>query len=204
MNLIELFLPEGALGPAARRRVAERLVTDLLDAPGMPEEVLARGRAMTWSVVHEPAVWTAGGHAVVGGADEPTRALVRATVPGGHLDATMRAELVARLTHVVTDEDPAAEVRVQVVEAPDRSTGLFGQVVSNAAMVDFVVTGRWPEPAEPGDASGAPTTVDPICGMTVVLDESARTLEHDGTVHGFCSDACRDLFAAQVGAYSGS
>lgn len=199
MNLIELFLPPGSFEPEVRRRVAERLVTDLIDAPGAPDELLERGRAMTWSVVHEPAVWTAGGHAVAAG--DTTRAFVRVTVPGGHADATMRAEMIARLTRVLTDEDPLAEVRVLVVESPDRSTGLFGELVSNAAMVDFVVTGRWPEPSA---APSAPTTVDPICGMTVVLDDRAITFVHEGAVHGFCSAACRDLFAAEVGAYSGS
>lgn len=199
MNLIELFVPEGSLDPATRRRVAERLVTDLLDAPGAPAELLERGRAMTWSVVHEPPVWTAGGRAVAPA--DATRAYVRLTVPGGHLDDAGRAEAVARLTRVVTDEDPAAEVRVQIVEMPDRSAGVLGRLVTNAGLVDLVATGRWPEPVAPSDG---PTTVDPVCAMTVVLDEHALTLEHDGAVHGFCSEACREVFAAQVGAYSGS
>ncbi len=38
--------------------------------------------------------------------------------------------------------------------------------------------------------------IDPVCGMEVNPDEGFR-LEHGGTVHYFCSERCRDVFARE-------
>ena len=40
--------------------------------------------------------------------------------------------------------------------------------------------------------------IDPICGMTVTPETAAGTLEHDGEIHYFCSEACRNKYRSQV------
>ncbi|NQV84558.1 MAG: YHS domain-containing protein, partial [Rhodospirillales bacterium] len=41
-----------------------------------------------------------------------------------------------------------------------------------------------------------PTTVDPVCGMTVPLDAGKPKREHKGETYHFCSQKCHDTFAA--------
>ena len=57
---------------------------------------------------------------------------------------------------------------------------------------------------EPVAAAATSETVDPVCGMTVVVDASgwsAHTHEHDGTTYHFCCVGCRDRFAADPTPY---
>ena len=35
---------------------------------------------------------------------------------------------------------------------------------------------------------------DPVCGMTITVDEAAGAWEHDGTTYYFCSVACLERF----------
>ena len=49
----------------------------------------------------------------------------------------------------------------------------------------------------PTDEPVPDTAVDPICGMSVALTETAITLEHDGATYAFCNAGCRDIFVAQ-------
>jgi adenylate cyclase len=45
--------------------------------------------------------------------------------------------------------------------------------------------------------SGSMTVVtDPVCGMRIDPDDAVATAEHDGQLYWFCSEACRDAFAA--------
>jgi phosphoenolpyruvate-protein phosphotransferase len=48
-----------------------------------------------------------------------------------------------------------------------------------------------------GIASGA--VVDPVCGMVVQAQDSAHVLNVDGSTYYFCSQYCRDRFAADAG-----
>jgi xanthine dehydrogenase accessory factor len=51
-------------------------------------------------------------------------------------------------------------------------------------------------------ASGPPTTVvDRVCGMTVVADDEALHLDHEGERYWFCGTGCLRAFAADPGAY---
>ncbi|MEV0800253.1 XdhC family protein [Kribbella sp. NPDC050281] len=40
--------------------------------------------------------------------------------------------------------------------------------------------------------------VDPVCGMSVLIKSATPYLEVDGTTYWFCSQGCRDAYAAQV------
>jgi len=50
------------------------------------------------------------------------------------------------------------------------------------------------EAAAPASAPGPKTGVDPICGMTVVIDAETPRFEHDGETVYFCCAGCRTKF----------
>jgi YHS domain-containing protein/phenylpyruvate tautomerase PptA (4-oxalocrotonate tautomerase family) len=201
--LMELFVPKGALSDDQRRRVSERLVTEVMRADTAPADLIARGRAMSYVVVHES-------DAMVGGrpvdATEPPHYVVRVSVPAEHNTDGMRAEIVARITRALAevDADPhrlyqAPTAWVHIIEVPDGNMGAFGQVMRIGDIVKLVVnpeaapTGR----STPPESAAPDTVIDPICGMSVALTDTAITLTRDGAVYAFCSTACRDIFAAQ-------
>ncbi len=41
---------------------------------------------------------------------------------------------------------------------------------------------------------------DPVCGMTVDPASAAASVEHEGVTYYFCSQGCRDRFAAEPAA----
>jgi xanthine dehydrogenase accessory factor len=51
------------------------------------------------------------------------------------------------------------------------------------------------QPAAPAEAT------DPVCGMTVVADDSSYPLVHDGVTYYFCRVGCRRAFEADPPAY---
>ena len=51
------------------------------------------------------------------------------------------------------------------------------------------------QPAAPAEAT------DPVCGMTVVADDSSYPLVHDGVTYYFCSAGCHQRFAGNPAAY---
>jgi YHS domain-containing protein/phenylpyruvate tautomerase PptA (4-oxalocrotonate tautomerase family) len=204
MTLIELFIPNGSLVSAHRRRLSHRLVTELVAAPGAPPDLVERGRAITSVVVHEPSHWSVGGRDVE--ATDPPRYVVRVTVPAGHLNDGTRAEIVTRITRVLADGDdnPARlfeqpDAWVHLIEVPDGNIGAYGQILPTDAITNFVVHGKSPGRSARTDDAGPATTIDPICGMTVSLTDNAITLQRTGVTYGFCTPACRDIFASNQG-----
>jgi hypothetical protein len=124
MMFIEVFVPKGVLGPAQRRSLAERLITDFMDEDeelGVPPELIAASRLSEQVVVHEPETWVVGGRLV--SPDEGPRYVVRVTVPSGWLP-DMGQEVIARVSRVLAAadydpgrryEEPVAWVQVQGV-----------------------------------------------------------------------------------------
>ncbi len=179
------------------------------DAPDALIDAIERGRALYQAVVHEPDAWSVGGREA-----DPTdapRYVVRVSMPARHLTDGMRAELVSRVTRVLSevDEDPQRLYReprvwVYLVEIPDGNMGAFGRVLRLSDMLKMVVDpgveSAGVEPAGggiPADEPAPDTAIDPVCGMSVALTDTTITLEHDGTTHAFCCGGCRDVFAAQ-------
>jgi xanthine dehydrogenase accessory factor len=78
-----------------------------------------------------------------------------------------------------------------------------------AELVQMRAAGAFTTPAEQAAAArrateGTTQAVDPVCGMTVLVDESgwsANMHEHDGTTYHFCCIGCRDRFAADPAPY---
>jgi YHS domain-containing protein len=198
---LELFVTKGSLTEDQRQTIGRRLITELMAAPGAPDEVVERARANADVVFHETASWITGGGAL----DPQTspRYVVRMTAPGGHLSDGMRSRIVERITRVLAEaeDDPERLYREQrlwihILELPDRSIGSLGRTLSTDNLIDMVMK---PETGAPAGPAEADTVIDPICGMTVVLDDEAITLDLDGTVYGFCHHRCRDMFAEQKG-----
>lgn len=50
-------------------------------------------------------------------------------------------------------------------------------------------------------AKDAGTAIDPVCGMTVRLDAGKPTYEYEGVAYHFCSQGCREKFAADPARY---
>jgi xanthine dehydrogenase accessory factor len=78
-----------------------------------------------------------------------------------------------------------------------------------AELVQMRAAGAFTTPAEQAAAArrateGTTQAIDPVCGMTVVVDASgwsANMHEHDGTTYHFCCVGCRDRFAADPAPY---
>lgn len=199
MTLIEVFVPSGVLDDSTRTTLGERLVVELVSGPGTPADVIERARESTWLVFHEPQLFV-GGHPVDG---DPPRFYVRVTVPGGEVTDGMRAEIVARITRVLAEqsEDPDRfgehlHAWVQIVEVADGGLGAFGRPLSTAEITGFIVCGAQPARNE---ANGeADVAIDPVCGMTVKLDDHSIVLEQGGRTVGFCSLICRDIFVKRA------
>lgn len=76
-----------------------------------------------------------------------------------------------------------------------------------AELVRAVRVGGLTAPADPmpdaGDRAGADTrpatAIDPVCGMTVVVDDDTPHLGHDGVDHWYCNPGCRSRHAEELG-----
>lgn len=202
MMFIELFVPRGSLSPERRRRVAERLVTEVMSEESAPPAVIEASLALSHVVVHEPDTWMVGGRSL-----EPTEApryLVRVSVPNAWRKE-MSEHVISRVTRVLAeaDDDPHRLYRephawVHVVGVPEGSMGAFGHVMGSTDIVKMVT--RPFREAEVSTADPPPgTAIDPICGMSVTLAEATITLAHDGTEYAFCSAACRRVFSEERG-----
>jgi YHS domain-containing protein len=205
MMLIELFAPQGALDGQGRSHLAERLLHELVSHEGTPQEIIEAARRLWHVVVHEPGVWVTGGGAVE---PQDPRYFVRVSLPADShmLSAEMRSHFVSTITRVLADTHGDADrfareplVSVHLVDVP--SYGTLGRTMRDADVVRLVMGAvDAPAGASTPVAPGADTAIDPICGMTVALTDTAITLEHDGATYAFCAAGCRDVFAERMAA----
>lgn len=97
-------------------------------------------------------------------------------------------------------KDPVCGMQVRTADAPAR-TRRSGQTVyfcSDRCHDRFVSdpTAFARTDAATVAAAKADGHTDPVCGMSVDLDQAAARIEHHGRTYGFCSTGCRDAFAA--------
>jgi xanthine dehydrogenase accessory factor len=85
-------------------------------------------------------------------------------------------------------EEMAVAILAQLVQL--RAAGALGRKTRTRHPERISLT-----PAEPV------TAVDPVCGMTVTADESARPFTYDGVIYYFCCAGCRRSFEEDPGAY---
>lgn len=204
MMLIEVFAPKGALSEEQRQHVAERLLTEVTYADDVPSDVLERARSLWQVVVHEPEAWIVGERSLE--PTDPPYYIVRMSVPEGSLTDEARADHISSITRVLAeaDEDPQRFYRephvwVHLIEVPESNFGSFGQTMRTSDIVNMIVNpgGNVDERSTPAEEPAPETAVDPICGMTVALTDTAITLEYDGITYAFCGTGCRDVFAQQ-------
>ncbi|SFQ68837.1 YHS domain-containing protein [Amycolatopsis arida] len=203
MMFIEVFAVRGALDDERRRRIGERLVTDLMpDTGDAPAEVMEAGRSITQVVFHEPVDWYVGGARADASAP---RYLVRASVPEDWREQ-MGEHLVRVFTAVLADvdDDPDRLYRqpdawIHVVGVPEGGCGVRGEVVGSLDIVKMITRSyrdspdRFDREVPPGRG------LDPVCGMVVPLEHAVVTREHEGTTYAFCSKGCADVFAEETG-----
>lgn len=125
MPFLEVYSPKGAVPAERRRRISERLVPEVMDAEGAPDNEFVR--SLSWLVWHEPEIWTVGGRGVDG---EAPRYVVRVSMPAASLTEEKRAKVVARVTKVLAEED----------ESPDR---FYSAPPISFVLIDPVPEGNW-------------------------------------------------------------
>jgi len=164
MMFVELFAPKGALGPEQRRRVAERLATEVMREESAPPAVIEASLAMSHVVVHEPDTWLVGGRPVE--STEAPRYLVRVSVPDAWRKE-MSEHVISRVTRVLAeiDDDPHRLFRephawVHVVGVPEGSMGAFGHVMGSTDIVKMITKSFRASHAAPRDPAPG-TAIDP-------------------------------------------
>jgi xanthine dehydrogenase accessory factor len=127
----------------------------------------------------------------------PKDQLDRVRVPAGlDLGRTTHREIAVAILAELVQLRAAGEIGGPTAGAGATSTG--------GASTGGASTGR--AQAGPGQrAAAAPAApaeaTDPVCGMTVVADDSSYPLPHDGVTYYFCRAGCRRAFEADPAAY---
>jgi len=144
MPFVELFVPKGALSADHRRRIGERLVSEVMRAEGAPDTPTAR--AISWLLIHEIDGWWIGTEAWTPAAG--ARYVARVGVPAGSMDDDKRRQIVERVTAVLAEGEPDPErlhrdpvAWVHVHEVPEGNWGALGRVVRFPDIASFVVNG---------------------------------------------------------------
>ncbi len=107
------------------------------------------------------------------------------------------ASLLGYLAERGVPQDRLDQVRVPAGLDLGRTTHEEIAVAILAELVQLRASGALPRQA----AKPVREAVDPVCGMTVAADASARPLEHDGVTYYFCSSGCRQAFEQDPAAY---
>ncbi len=208
MVLIELYTPEGSLNQEQRRQLAERMVHEMTTGEDAPEAVLEAARAFFQVVVHEPETWVVDGRAV--SPAEPPRYIVRVTVPAAWRKE-MSEHVIALITRLIAEADANPQrlyeephVWVQIVGILEGSYGLFGKVMRSTDIVEEMVKPMAEAGADALLRDPPPgMAIDPVCGMTVPIGETASTWVYEGTTYAFCSTGCRTVFKQRQRAAAG-
>jgi phenylpyruvate tautomerase PptA (4-oxalocrotonate tautomerase family) len=132
MPMLDAYIPEGALAPAAEERLLARL-TDLLIVNEGADPTNPLVRSIAWLFVHRPqAVYVAGAPASV-----PHYRFI-ASVPEGQYDPERRQAMVYDITEAVLDAENGIHARdpgrvwVFTPEVPDGTWGGFGRIATLA------------------------------------------------------------------------
>jgi xanthine dehydrogenase accessory factor len=88
-----------------------------------------------------------------------------------------------------TPAEIALAILAEIVASRGESAGRRGERRAGA------------RPEAPGDSSPK-VTVDPVCGMEVAISDASVHLDFGGQRFYFCSEGCRDVFAADAARYA--
>ncbi|MBO8185964.1 YHS domain-containing protein [Streptomyces spirodelae] len=219
MLLIEVFTPKGTLSEEEQQALGKRLIDTLMvEDDSHAIEVIEAQRRITQVLVHEPTTWVLGERPAAD-ATAPPRYLVRVTVP-----ASWRKEMSEHTVRLVSEvlaeteraagrdperirREPHAVVLVDGI--PEGGVGLHGRAMSSLDLTELVSRpyrdrAAAPGADEPNSSEEQPNPpegklIDPVCGMSVDLEESTLTLVHQGALYAFCHGLCRRAFADEHG-----
>ena len=136
MPMLDVYIPDGALGPEAEAALVNR-ITEILNRHEGFDPADPVTRAVSWVFVHRPAAVYVGGAP----ADAP-RYRVVPSVPEGQLDARGRAGVVAEVTEAILDAEngawprDAGRIWVFPTEVPEGHWGGRGQITPLAAILN--------------------------------------------------------------------
>lgn len=140
MPMLDAYIPEGALAPAAEKKLISQLTDILLKHEGGDPTNPAQ-RSIAWVFLHRPSVFVAGEPA----ATEEPRYRIVASVPEGQFDDMRRQAIVGAITDAVLDAEDGAysrdPLRVWVFthEVPDGTWGGGGRIVTLADIAGFAM-----------------------------------------------------------------
>ena len=129
----------------------------------------------------------------------PKNQLDRVKVPAGlNLGRTSHREIAVAILAELVQLRAAGELPGGTAGAGATGTGATGTGAASTRGAR-AGQGRWAATA-PAAAAPAEAT-DPVCGMTVMADDSSYPLVHDGVTYYFCRAGCRRTFEADPAAY---
>ena len=139
----------------------------------------------------------------------PKNQLNRVKVPAGlNLGRTSHREIAVAILAELVQLRAAGEIPGGTAGAGAASTGGAGTGAASTAATSTATASTRGARADRGKrAAAAPAAAapaeatDPVCGMTVVADDSSYPLVHDGVTYYFCRAGCRRAFEADPGAY---
>jgi xanthine dehydrogenase accessory factor len=144
----------------------------------------------------------------------PKDKLKRVKVPAGlNLGRTSHREIaVAILAELVqlraAGEIPGGTAGAGATSTVAASTAATSTATASTATASTAATSTRGAKADQGKRAATPQAaaapaeaIDPVCGMTVVADDSSYPLVHDGVTYYFCRVGCRRAFEADPAAY---
>jgi len=124
----------------------------------------------------------------------PEDRLDRIKVPVGlNLGRTSHREIAVAVLAELVQLRAAGEIPEGTAGAGATSTG--------ATSTDAAQAGHGQRAAAAPAVAAPAEAVDPVCGMTVVADDSSYPLQHDGVTYYFCRVGCRRAFEADPAAH---
>jgi xanthine dehydrogenase accessory factor len=98
-----------------------------------------------------------------------------------------------------TPAEVALSILAEIVSLRPRPTSALGSTTGGPERLGEQDSG--PPPTRHLGVLAARTVTDRVCGMSVVADDEALHLDHEGERYWFCGTGCLRAFAADPGAY---
>jgi xanthine dehydrogenase accessory factor len=132
----------------------------------------------------------------------PKDRLDRIKVPAGlNLGRTSHREIAVAILAELVQLRAAGEIGGGTGGAGVTSTGAGEATGAHAGHAERAAPGAGQRAAAAPAVAAPAEAVDPVCGMTVVADDSSYPLVHDGVTYYFCRVGCRRAFEADPAAY---
>ena len=132
----------------------------------------------------------------------PQDRLDRIKVPAGlNLGRTSHREIAVAILAELVQLRTAGEIGGGMGGPSVTSTGATGTTGAHAGHAERAAPAAGQRAAAAPAVAAPAEAVDPVCGMTVVADDSSYPLVHDGVTYYFCRVGCRRAFEADPAAY---